>query len=124
MPAFIPKFLNNKSEDKWWFDDKINGKEIIFSYKRDMNTLKKHIEWFKTLPLHIEIDNFFITHVFGLPYYKRRDTKEGLVYTLVYDEGNWEHEWENYQVFNVFGHTPSKKIRFTSNDCRIDTGRV
>lgn len=133
MIDFVPKLLNSTLSDseKWWFDDKIGGKQTIASYKRDMDTLKKHIEWLKTLPMYIEIDSFFITHGFGLPYYKNRNAKEaktGLANNRISDEEKWGHEWEkdwqNYQIFNVFGHTPYKQPKFTPNYCCIDTGCV
>ena len=133
MIEFVPKLLNSTFSDseKWWFDKKIGGKKTILSYKRDMETLQKHIQWLATLPLYIEIDNFFITHGFGLPYYKKKDTKEaktGLVNNRINDEEVWGHEWEkdwqNHPVFNVFGHTPYKQAKLTPKYCCIDTGCV
>lgn len=133
MIDFVPKLLNSTLSDseKWWFDKGIGGKETIASYKRDMETLKKHIEWLKALPLYIEVDHFFITHGFGLPYYKNKDKKEaktGLANNRIYDEEKWGHEWEkdwkNYQVYNIFGHTHYKNPKFAPNYCCIDTGCV
>lgn len=84
MISFAPKLLNMdlKASEKWWFDKSIGGKKTIASYKGDKEILKKHIDWLKTLPTYIEIDNFFITHGFGLPYYKQRDSKKAKEFIL------------------------------------------
>ena len=129
------QLLNREVKEKWWFEDKIGGKQTVASYKRDMETFKKHIDFLKTLPLYIEIDNFFITHGFGLPFYNRRQdvawdkkVKNALIYNRVEDQEKYGHEWEkgwqNYPVFNVFGHSPYKVPKFAPNYCGIDTGAV
>lgn len=121
----------NGIDNRWTREDYMGGKETIESYKDDMETLNKHIEWLKTLPRYIMIENYFISHGFGLPYFKRKDKKssyEGLIKNRVQDEKDWGYEWEknweNYEVINIFGHTDYKKVEIGHNYYGIDTGCV
>jgi len=76
----VENYINSKSH-RWFTDNYIGGKEAIESYKNDdgkidTKLLKEHANFFKTLPRYKLIDKFFITHGLGLPYYKRRDSKD------------------------------------------------
>jgi hypothetical protein len=103
------------------------GLKTIRSYAGDEDTLLKHIDFIEKLPKYLEIDNYFITHGFGLPYYQRRDTLgENLMNLFTNRLENisldWENGWKDYTVINVFGHTPYENVLFGDNFIGIDTG--
>ena len=113
-----------------WIDlNYMGGQKTLQSYKGNMERFLKHREWIATLPKYIMSKNVFITHGFGLPYFKRRDKEEsriGLLKNRITDEPEWGHEWEkgweNYEIFNVFGHTMYDEPLFGPNYCGIDLG--
>lgn len=118
-------------DNMWYREDFMGGKETLKSYKNDIETLKKHISWLQTLPRYIMIDNYFITHGFGLPYFQRKDNKssyEGLIKNRIEDEKDWgydwEKDWDSYDVINIFGHTDYKEVKVGHNYYGIDTGCV
>lgn len=115
--------------NRWIDAHYMGGKETFESYKGDIELFLKHREWIDTLPRYIALKDIFITHGFGLPYYKRRDTKAayiGLLKNRITDEPEWGHDWEKewseYSVFNIFGHTVYEEPLLTKQYCGIDTG--
>jgi len=115
--------------NRWIDTEYMGGKETYESYKGDKELFLQHREWIDTLPRYILIDDIFITHGFGLPYYQRRDSKSahiGLLKNRITDEPDWGHDWEKewkkYKVFNIFGHTVYDKPLLTKQYCGIDTG--
>ena len=120
--------LHNKISN-WGTKNNFGGSKTIENYKDDIPTLKRHLEWIKTLPRYIEIDKFFITHAFALPYYKRResvDSHVGLMSNRPSDieewGWNWEDGYENYEVINIYGHEIVDSIDISKNHVGIDTG--
>ncbi len=114
-------------QSMWSMSNKsYGGLKTLHSYANSENTLLKHIEFIEKLPKYLEIDNYFITHGFGLPYYKRRDTFSKDLYTNRLEDISldWESSWKDYKVINVFGHTHYKDVKFGKNYIGIDTGAV
>lgn len=111
-----------------WLHDSYGGAQTVLSYKDDCDTtLLKHIEFIETMPKYIEIENYFITHGFGLPYYKRRNDKRYVrkLYVQRLEElKDEEEDWRSYDIVNVFGHTPYPDVLFGKNYIGIDTGCV
>ncbi len=99
----------------------------VQSYGKDHDTLMRHIGFIEKMPKYIEIANYFITHGFGLPYYKRRDQKKWVRKLYVqrveepYDE---EENWRSYDIINIFGYTPYPDVLFGKNYIGIDAGYV
>lgn len=121
----------NGISNRWFREDYMGGRQTVESYKDDLETLNRHISWLKTLPRYIMVDNYFISHGFGLPYFERKDKKssyEGLIKNRIEDEKDWgydwEEDWENYEIINVFGHTDFEKVEVGHNYYGIDTGCV
>ncbi|WP_164968869.1 metallophosphoesterase family protein [Malaciobacter mytili] len=121
----------NGIDNRWFREDYMGGKQTIESYKNDIETLKRHITWLKTLPRYIMIEKYFITHGFGLPYFQRKNSisaYEGLIKNRIEDKEDWgydwEHNWEKYDVINIFGHTDYEKVQIGNNYYGIDTGCV
>lgn len=131
MIRHIDDYLKGKP-NRWYDSNRIGGKETIKSYQGDKNKLLAHIKYLKKAPRYLIIDKFFITHAFGLPYYKRRDSedidiKDGIVKARPSDENsewgeNWEKDWKNYEIINIFGHTIYPEVERGKNYYGIDTG--
>ena len=113
----------------WSKNEAYGGAKTIASYGGDFNLIHKHISWIETLPKYLEINNYFITHGFGLPYYQRKDDSEhqkklyvNRVYTneFTYD---WE-DYTNYDIINIFGHCIFDDVLIEDNYFGIDTACV
>ncbi|SFV60986.1 serine/threonine protein phosphatase [hydrothermal vent metagenome] len=129
MINHIEDALLHQKESDWSTKKYFGGYKTIASYSDDMTTLKEHLSWLKTLPRYMEIDKYFITHAFALPYYKRRNNPNsynGLMSNRPSDIDewgwDWEDEYENYDVINIYGHQIVKKIDTSKNHIGIDTG--
>ena len=119
-----------EKDNDWIKGTKMGAMETISSYENDIDMLKKHIEWLKTLPKYILIGNYFLTHGFGLPYYERRDDKEKskLLNTNrtkgedIYSD-DWDIEdWRQHKIINIFGHESFDEVKKGENYYGIDTG--
>ena len=112
-------------ENVWSQKDIFGGAKTIKSYDGDVNLAKKHIEFISTLPFFLLEGDYFITHGFGLPYYKRRRKSKrqimGNRINRVFKD--WE-DYENYSVINIFGHCDFDEVEFGKNYIGIDTGCV
>jgi serine/threonine protein phosphatase 1 len=103
----------------------------VQSYNHDRAALKRAIAWINTLPQYIEIDNYFISHAFALPYYQRRKKRasfKALLFnrlsTGLRDDYPWEEGWREYKVINIFGHDDYNEVQIGKNYYGIDTGCV
>ncbi|NOQ32507.1 MAG: hypothetical protein GQ570_15480 [Helicobacteraceae bacterium] len=119
------------SQVRWNREEYMGGKQTIDSYKDDHESVQKHLHWLRSLPNYLLIDNYFITHAFCLPYFKRRDDKDkthAMMVNRVADEDEWKWDWEDgykeYYVINIFGHDHSDSVQVAKNYFGIDTGCV
>jgi len=109
--------------------NQFGGIKTINSYKNNKNgkkILEKHIKWLKKLPNYLEIENIFLTHGYGLPYYKRKDEfPRGILSNRLNNkyQDNFE-DIEKYNLINIFGHCNVKNIQKNSKYICIDTGSV
>lgn len=129
---YIKDSLNGTMNNTWNTNIAYGGLNTIDSYmNKEENILNKHYDWIKNLPLYFEIDKFFITHGFGLPYYKRRKNKSfhrAILNNRILNSNKHRKEWEdnylNYNIFNIFGHDDSDKVIKGDNYLGIDTGLI
>jgi len=131
MLKHIKEAILEGNISEWSSKKSFGGYKSIQNYQDDMKTLDKHLSWIKTLPQYIIKDKFFITHGFGLPYYKRKDeltSKIALMSNRLSEKENWswdwEREYEKYDIVNIYGHEVVEKIDITKNYIGIDTGCV
>jgi len=132
MATHIQECMENSDlKIRWNSKDYMGGKQTLLSYDNDFNIMKKHVNWLKTIPRFIKIDNYFITHEFCFPYYQRREnvaSHTGLLKNRISDEAEWGHDWEQnwqeYKVVNIFGHTDYDEVEIGDNYYGIDTGCV
>ena len=105
------------------------GYKTVKSYQNSPSLLKEHIDWIDSLPTYLEIENYFITHGYALPYYKRKGIKNYEIAFLTNRKKSkkFQHEWEDvssYNIINIFGHCVFKEVKRGKNFIAIDTGCV
>ena len=125
----IKDVIYNNIHKKWSNNSTYGGMKTVDNYKYDTSLLDKHLNWIETLPKYIQIDNYFITHGFGLPYYQRKDRKklQKSLYTNRIDDDKFKNRWEDYQdydVINIFGHCKFDEVLIGKNYYGIDTSCV
>ncbi|CAM2814966.1 metallophosphoesterase [Helicobacter burdigaliensis] len=118
--------------NKIWISN--GGYETMESYKDKGGLYKihEHLEWLLTLPRFLLLDypckeglNPFITHGFGLPFFKEREEKQATITWNRLKMHNLEKESKkNYGIFNIFGHDVQNKVLLMDNFAAIDTGCV
>jgi serine/threonine protein phosphatase 1 len=115
--AMYKYFRESKYQE--WIKKGWGGEVTIRSYENSDEVLENHLKWIDTLPLYLEIDNYFITHGFGLPYYKRKDNSIIPILFNRLEETTYQDDWEkyqNYKITNIFGHTPQNStVKFISS---------
>lgn len=128
---YMIEHLLHQNEPRWLSKEYMGGKETMQSYNGYEKLLNEHLRWLQTLPTYILKDNYFITHAFCLPYYKRRnhlDKKHAMMVNRVADKDEWGYDWEDgyeeYDIINIFGHDHSDDIQISRNFYGIDTGCV
>jgi len=125
MEQFLEKSLLTDFSNAWSTKDIFGGEKTIKSYGGDANTASLHVEFVKKLPYFIKFDNYFITHGFGLPYYKKR--KKSFKQIISNRVGRTFPDWEdysNYKIMNIFGHCDFDNVLMGDNYIGIDTGCV
>jgi len=111
----------------WSTKEVFGGDKTVKSYQNAPQSLiDKHLSWLKNLPHSIEIDNYLITHGFGLPFYKSKNPKRDFymrvnrisneLYNELYDD-----RYEDYKIVNIFGHDSFKELKKGKNYYGIDT---
>jgi serine/threonine protein phosphatase 1 len=113
--------LNITSE--WSSDLRYGGKNTIQSYHGDLNLIKKHLEWIKEFTVYIQIGKYFVTHGFGLEFYKNRDKKE--YYDSLLSNRYFSDTIEpkiSEDIINVFGHCIFEDVQKGEKYFCIDTG--
>ena len=127
------------NEDTSYWLKSCGGEESINSYKTydilDEKLLKEHLSWLKTLPLYKEYknikteDNRYLvvshSHVNNKWELKNsnKNTKEHGIFinTVLFSRFK---NYDNPEIFNVFGHTPTKDAIIQKHKASIDLGCV
>ena len=114
-----------KDKTNLWTSNAWGGYKTVNSYRNNLDLIKEHIDFISELPLYIEIDRYFLTHGFGLPYYQRRNdvTKQLMSNRLERRFPDWE-DFSNYDVINIYGHCDYNKVMYGDKYIGIDTGCV
>ncbi|WP_416860685.1 metallophosphoesterase family protein [Helicobacter ganmani] len=124
--------IPNSGRGSVWISN--GGYETMESYRRygGLRKIHEHLEWLAELPRFLEIDlcdeegrKLFVTHGFGLPYYKtRKKESQALTWSRLKMHNLQKEAKKKYGVFNVFGHDVQKEVLITENFAAIDTGCV
>ena len=121
MQKYLYDAVVHQKHSPWSEDYRYGGIQTYTNYLDDHQTMQKHLDWIQTLPMYIEIDNYFITHGFALPFYEHRDNQE---YHDTFLLNRYEHEMEvaPSDVINIFGHCVFEEVIKHQNFYAIDTG--
>ena len=85
--------------------------------------LKDDIEFLKTLPLYIALDNdIVISHASCTSVWHLRDKSDGVETFESHILWSRQSPKGNSPIFNIYGHTPFKEARVGSRYINIDTG--
>lgn len=126
------KFKINKQFDKlvsqdWFINPEYYGSETTIKIYEDSDKILKHFNWLKDLPHYIKVDDFFITHGFGIPYYNRKKKSEYQLSLRSNRLKRFRKDWENYEnygIINIFGHDAFEEVIKDKHYIGIDTGCV
>jgi len=124
MEKYLYDVVINGEHSPWSEDYRYGGIQTYESYKDDHESMLRHLEWIKTLPMYIQKGNFFITHGYALPYYEHKNNEEYYNQFLLsrYEEGVTVVEENKSGVVNVFGHCVFDEVIKNENFMAIDTG--
>jgi len=119
---------------KFW--ESRGGDITNYSYGKNIDLLKRHLQWMQQLPFYLEYNipdttgkTLFITHGFGLPYWEQREkehTSEAFIWERLSAKEIIKTNYLSYPVFNVFGHDVQENSipLINENYAAIDTGCV
>lgn len=121
METYLEDVIFHNKHSPWSSDKRYGGMVTIDSYQGDQNKMLSHLEWIKSLPTYLQIDKYFITHGFALPFYEHRDNPESYNDYLLnrYEKGMYI---ENDEIINIFGHCVFDEVVSGENFYGIDTG--
>lgn len=115
-------YLNGKNEDLFFAN---GGMKTVKSYtnKGRLYLPPTHLEFFKSLRVYFETDDYFFVHAGVQPGLSLTEQKEE---DMLWIRGEFIFSDFRFNKKIVFGHTPSKNFLpyFDSNKIGIDTGAV
>lgn len=114
----IDAHKNSADAPLWLYN---GGNECLESYARHENQLKSDVDWFSTLPLSFQDDDWFIVHAgvnsdFPLSDQTGQD--------LLWIRNKFLMDKTDFGKMVVFGHTPMKDVFISDNRIGVDTGCV
>ena len=121
METYLEDAIFHDKHSPWSSDKRYGGLVTLESYKNDYEKMLSHLEWIKMLPMYIQLDKYFITHGFALPFYEHRNNPDYYNDFLLnrYEQGM---SIENEDVVNIFGHCVFNEVVCGENFYGIDTG--
>lgn len=121
MQTYLEEAIFHDKHSPWSSDKRYGGMATIESYEGDQHKMLAHLEWITTLPMHIQVDKYFITHGFALPFYEERNNPEYYNDYLLnrYEVGM---QIDHPEVINIFGHCVFDEVVSDTNLYGIDTG--
>lgn len=121
METYLEDAIFHDKHSPWSADKRYGGMVTLQSYEGDHTKMLSHLEWIKTLPVYLQVENYFITHGFALPFYKHRNNP---LYYKEYLLNRYEKGMEisNNEVINIFGHCVFEEVVTGENFYGIDTG--
>lgn len=121
METYLEDAIFHDRHSPWSSDKRYGGMVTLQSYQDDHDKILAHLEWIRTLPVYLQVENYFITHGFALPFYEYRNDP---VYYKEYLLNRYEHGMsiENEEVVNIFGHCVFEEVITGENFYGIDTG--
>ncbi len=114
-----------------YYFERCGGKATIESYKLK-EVYSKHYDYIQNLPIYLEYQDYrtaddrylVVTHsAVGKTWCLRNSTEQHQVddFTNMALWNRWK-QYDNYDIFNVYGHTPRSEVKITDFDCNVDLG--
>lgn len=121
MEKYLYDAIYNDIHSPWSSDYRYGGIATYESYLHDHEIMKRHLEWIADLPMYIELNEYFITHGFALPFYEHRNDDSFYNDFLLhrYEVGM---DVPDSEVINIFGHCVFDEVVNAENFYGIDTG--
>ena len=121
METYLEDVIFHDKHSPWSSDKRYGGIATLESYQDDHVKMLQHLEWISKLPMYIQVDKYFITHGFALPFYEHRNNP---VYYKDYLLNRYEEGMEirNEEIINIFGHCVFNEVVTGENFYGIDTG--
>jgi serine/threonine protein phosphatase 1 len=121
METYLEDAIFHDKHSPWSSDKRYGGMVTLQSYGEDHDKMLSHLEWIKTLPVYLQVENYFITHGFALPFYEHRNNPD---YYKEYLLNRYERDMEisNDEIINIFGHCVFEEVVTGENFYGIDTG--
>jgi serine/threonine protein phosphatase 1 len=121
MEKYLHDAVYHDIHSPWSTDYRYGGISTYESYLNDHETMQRHLAWIAEMPMYLQIDNYFITHGFALPFYAHRDDEAYYNDFLLhrYEEGM---EVPSSEVVNIFGHCKFEEVVRGEHFYGIDTG--
>ncbi|CAA6822017.1 MAG: Serine/threonine protein phosphatase [uncultured Sulfurovum sp.] len=123
MQQHLTDSLNGKRDVPWSYDKRFGGFETIQSYESSALLAQEDVAWLAGLPLYVEIEDYFITHGFGLEFYEHKNNQDYEMDFLTnrYYKGMPLKEVSHTKI-NIFGHCVFDEVMQGENFYGIDTG--
>lgn len=121
MQTYLEDAILQDKHSPWSSDKRYGGTVTVQSYQNDHAKMIEHLEWVKSLPIYLELDKYFITHGFALPFHAHRGNPD---YNKDYLLNRYEKgmQVENKEIINIFGHCVFDEVVSGENFYGIDTG--
>lgn len=121
MEKYLYDAVHHDIHSPWSSDYRYGGIATYESYLDDHEIMQRHLEWIADLPMYIELNEYFITHGFALPFYEHRNDDSFYNDFLLhrYEVGM---DVPDGEVINIFGHCVFDEVVNAENFYGIDTG--
>ncbi|MBD3798036.1 MAG: serine/threonine protein phosphatase [Campylobacterales bacterium] len=121
MEKYLYDAVHKEIHSPWSTDYRYGGILTYESYLSDHETMARHLAWLSALPMYIQIEQYFITHGFALPFYEYRNNRAYYNDFLLhrYEKGM---DIPKTDVVNIFGHCVFDEVVSGENFYGIDTG--
>ncbi len=115
-----------------YYFKRCGGKETIESYKNNKEIYCKHYDFIQKLPLYLEYKDYktkdnrylVVSHSAVGKTWCLRNSDNKLYLENFKSNTLWSRleQFDNYDIFNVYGHTPRSNPKITEFDINIDLG--
>ena len=133
MYESVPEILKDSNTKNHPWITKYEGAATLDSYSNNINLLKEHTTWLEQLPLYLEYKDLktkddrylVVSHSHILESWQYRNyQKNGSEYKSFENECLLSRykNYDNKNIFNVFGHTPLPKPQIEKHKANIDLG--
>lgn len=126
MEIYMQDAVYEGKESPWSSDKRYGGVMTLKSYFNDYATMLHHLKWVESLPMYLQVDNYFITHGFALPFYEERENSDYYNDFLLhrYEKGMAldKEALAKHGVVNIFGHCVFDEVVEDKLFYGIDTG--